>query len=53
MTGFRRWGAQYFVGVDGLGLLMVLLAAIVVPMAMLASWKITGKKGAAVFFAWC
>ena len=32
-------GVQYFVGVDGLGLLMVLLSAILVPMAMLASWK--------------
>jgi NADH-quinone oxidoreductase subunit M len=34
------FGAEYFVGVDGLGLLMVLLAAIVVPIAMLASWRI-------------
>ena len=33
-------GVQYHVGVDGLGLLMVLLTAIVVPMAMLASWGI-------------
>ena len=33
-------GIQYFVGVDGLGLLMVLLTALVVPMALLASWKI-------------
>jgi NADH-quinone oxidoreductase subunit M len=33
-------GVEYHVGVDGLGLLMVLLSAIVVPMAMLASWKI-------------
>jgi NADH-quinone oxidoreductase subunit M len=32
--------AQYHVGVDGLGLLMVLLTAIIVPMAMLASWNI-------------
>jgi len=31
---------DYRVGVDGLGLLMVMLSAIVVPMAMLASWKI-------------
>src|SRR6266404_2213058 len=31
---------QYHVGVDGLGLLMVLLSAIVVPMSILASWKI-------------
>jgi len=30
-------GVNYFVGVDGLGLLMVMLTAIVVPMAMLAS----------------
>jgi NADH-quinone oxidoreductase subunit M len=33
-------GVQYHVGVDGLGLIMVLLSAIVVPMAMLASWRI-------------
>ena len=30
-------GVQYFVGLDGLGLLMTLLTAIVVPMALLAS----------------
>ena len=33
-------GVQYFLGVDGLGLLMVLLTAIVTPMAILASWNI-------------
>ena len=33
-------GVNYFLGVDGLGLLMVLLTAIVVPMAMLAAWNI-------------
>ncbi len=31
---------EYHLGVDGLGLLMVLLTAIIVPMAMLASWRI-------------
>jgi NADH-quinone oxidoreductase subunit M len=36
-------GVQYFVGVDGLGLLLVMLSAIVVPMAMLASWKIEDR----------
>lgn len=36
-------GIEYFVGLDGLGLLMVLLAGLVVPMAMLASWKIEDK----------
>src|SRR5258707_592434 len=33
-------GVEYFVAVDGLGVLMVLLSAIVLPMALLASWKI-------------
>src|SRR5205807_10416448 len=32
-------GVNYFVGVDGLGLLMVMLTAIITPMAMLASWR--------------
>jgi NADH-quinone oxidoreductase subunit M len=32
--------AQYRVGIDGLGLLMLLLTAIVVPIGMLASWQI-------------
>ncbi len=32
-------GAEYFVGIDGLGLLMVLLSALVVPFALLASGK--------------
>jgi len=36
-------GVQYYVGVDGLGLLMVLLSAIVVPFALLVSWKIDDK----------
>ncbi|MGD0443055.1 MAG: NADH-quinone oxidoreductase subunit M [Edaphobacter sp.] len=36
-------GVQYHVGVDGLGLLMVLLSAIVVPMAIAASWQIQGS----------
>jgi NADH-quinone oxidoreductase subunit M len=36
-------GIEYHVGVDGLGLLMVLLSAVVVPMAMLASWKIEDR----------
>jgi len=32
-------GVQYRVAVDGLGLLMILLTAIITPMAILASWK--------------
>jgi NADH-quinone oxidoreductase subunit M len=33
-------GAEYFVAVDGLGLLMVLLTSFVLPFALLASWGI-------------
>jgi NADH-quinone oxidoreductase subunit M len=36
-------GVYYHVGVDGLGLLMVLLSAVIVPMAMLASWRINER----------
>lgn len=36
-------GIQYSIAVDGLGLLMVLLTAIITPMAMLASWNSADK----------
>ena len=36
-------GVEYFVGLDGLGLLMVLLSAIVIPFALLASSKISDR----------
>jgi NADH-quinone oxidoreductase subunit M len=42
-------GVEYFVGVDGLGLLMVLLTAIVMPFALLASWKV--EERAHVYFS--
>jgi NADH-quinone oxidoreductase subunit M len=42
-------GVSYHVGVDGLGLLMVLLSAVVVPMAMLASWNI--EERVPIYFA--
>ena len=44
-------GVEYRVGVDGLGLLMVLLSAIVVPMAMLASWNIEERSRS--ISRWC
>ncbi|HOA61161.1 MAG TPA: NADH-quinone oxidoreductase subunit M [Verrucomicrobiota bacterium] len=40
----RAWvptlAVEYFVGVDGMGLLMVMLAALLVPLALLVSWRI-------------
>lgn len=44
---FHRWvpslGAEYRVGIDGLGLLMLLLSAITLPIAVLASSQITER----------
>jgi NADH-quinone oxidoreductase subunit M len=42
-------GVRYHVGVDGLGLLMLVLSAIVVPMSMAASWQI--QEGASLYFS--
>src|SRR2546427_6830341 len=42
-------GIQYFVGIDGLGLVMILLTAGVGPMALLASRN--GEEEAAIYFA--
>ena len=39
-TWIPSLGAEYFVAVDGLGLLMVLLTAFVLPFALLASWSV-------------
>jgi NADH-quinone oxidoreductase subunit M len=40
---------SYFVGVDGLGMLMLLLTALVVPMALLAAWRT--ERDATVYLA--
>jgi NADH-quinone oxidoreductase subunit M len=40
---------QYHVGIDGLGLLMLLLSAIVVPMALAASWPI--RENVSLYFS--
>jgi NADH-quinone oxidoreductase subunit M len=42
-------GVQYHLGIDGLGLVMVLLTGVVVPMALLASWNI--EERAPIYFA--
>jgi len=44
-----KLGIEYCLGVDGLGLLMVGLSALLIPFAMLASWKI--EKSPNLFFA--
>jgi NADH-quinone oxidoreductase subunit M len=39
----RSLDVWYYVGVDGLGLLMILLTGLIVPFALLASWQIGGN----------
>jgi NADH-quinone oxidoreductase subunit M len=42
-------GIEYHAAIDGLGLLMLILSAILVPMAIAASWKV--KERAGLYFA--
>jgi NADH-quinone oxidoreductase subunit M len=42
-------GVQYHVGIDGLGLLMLLLSAILVPMSIIASWQI--QENTSLYFS--
>jgi NADH-quinone oxidoreductase subunit M len=48
-------GVHYALGVDGLGILMVLLTVVLVPIVLLAGWRESdaeGNSGAKSFFAW-
>jgi NADH-quinone oxidoreductase subunit M len=48
------FGAHYAVGLDGLGLVLVLLTTILTPVVILASWDDAegGRWGVNAFFAW-
>ena len=48
------FGAHYALGVDGIGLTLVLLTAILSPVVILASWNDgdDGRWGVNAFFAW-
>jgi len=50
----RAFGAHYALGVDGIGLTLVLLTAILSPVVILASWNDgdEGRWGVNAFFAW-
>src|SRR5690349_13292840 len=45
------FGAHYALGVDGLGLLMILLTAVLVPVVLVAAWR-EAEAGVAKYFAW-
>jgi len=44
------YGIEYIVGVDGLSLFLVLLTALIVPIAILASWTVHDKVKEYLFF---
>ena len=48
------FGAHYALGLNGIGLLMILLTAILTPVVILASWNDAegGRWGARSFFSW-
>jgi NADH-quinone oxidoreductase subunit M len=47
-----EFGVHYALGVDGLGLLLVLLTSALVPIVMVAAWNDAEDDRAKVFFAW-
>ncbi|GAA1954907.1 NADH-quinone oxidoreductase subunit M [Nocardioides panacihumi] len=49
VTWIKAFGAHYALGVDGLGLLMVLLTVALVPIVLVAAWRDTNRSS---FFAW-
>ncbi|GAB3195622.1 NADH-quinone oxidoreductase subunit M [Nocardioides hungaricus] len=46
------FGIHYALGVDGLGLLMILLTVVLVPIVIVASWHEGDGRSPASFFAW-
>ena len=53
-TWIKSFGAHYAVGVDGIGLTLVLLTLILTPVVLLASWNDgdAGRWSSNAFFAW-
>ena len=51
-TWIKAFGVHYALGVDGLGLLMILLTVALVPIVFVASWHEADDSNPAAFFAW-
>ncbi len=54
VTWIKSFGAHYALGLDGLGLALVVLTAILTPVVMVASWHDgdEGRWSSSAFFAW-
>jgi NADH-quinone oxidoreductase subunit M len=51
-TWIKAFGVHYALGVDGLGLLLILLTVVLVPIVFVASWHEADGRNPAAFFAW-
>ena len=51
-TWIQAFGVNYALGVDGLGLLLVLLTVVLVPIVMLAAWNDSPDDECKPWFAW-
>jgi NADH-quinone oxidoreductase subunit M len=51
-TWIEPLGVHYALGVDGLGLMMILLTVALVPVVFVASWHEADGRNPAAFFAW-
>jgi NADH-quinone oxidoreductase subunit M len=51
-TWISAFGVHYALGVDGLGLLLILLTVVLVPIVFVGSWHEADGRGPAAFFAW-
>ncbi|HTN70818.1 MAG TPA: NADH-quinone oxidoreductase subunit M [Methylomirabilota bacterium] len=50
MPWMPAYGIQYFVGIDGISLFLVLLTTLLMPLAILASWSVKDKVKEYLFF---
>jgi NADH-quinone oxidoreductase subunit M len=48
----KAFGVHYALGLDGLGLLLVLLTVVLVPIVLLAAWNDSPDHGGTSWFAW-
>ncbi|CAM3147813.1 NADH-quinone oxidoreductase subunit M [Nocardioides dubius] len=51
-TWIEAFGAHYALGVDGIGLSLVLLTVVLLPVVVLASWNDADDKDTSAFFGW-
>ncbi|GAA4377699.1 NADH-quinone oxidoreductase subunit M [Nocardioides caricicola] len=51
-TWIEAFGVHYALGVDGLGLLLILLTVFLVPVVFVASWNEADGNNVPAFFAW-